>query len=85
MPIVFVHGVNNRKEDAGFAEDVARKKEFLKTLLATPLGLDPARVKITFPYWGGDGVKFLWNQVSLPGTVTKPWRLVRRTERLTSG
>ncbi len=67
MPIVFVHGVNNRKEDAGFAEDVARKKEFLKTLFATPLGLDPAIVKITFPYWGGDGVKFLWNQVSLPG------------------
>ncbi|AAB91737.1 hypothetical 47.4 kDa protein (plasmid) [Sinorhizobium fredii NGR234] len=64
---MFVHGVNNRKEDAGFDNDVARKKEFLKTLLAAPLGLDPAKVHISFPYWGGDGVKFLWNQVSLPG------------------
>ena len=67
MPIVFVHGVNNRKEDAGFADDVARKKEFLKNLLAPPLGLDPSKVAISFPYWGGDGVKFLWNQISLPG------------------
>lgn len=67
MPIVFVHGVNNRKEDAGFADDVARKKEFLKTLLAAPLGLEPTKVTIAFPYWGGNGVKFLWNQTSLPG------------------
>ncbi|WP_247036024.1 hypothetical protein [Neorhizobium sp. SHOUNA12A] len=67
MPIVFVHGVNNRKEDAGFNDDLARKKEFLKTLVAPPLGLDPTKVAVSFPYWGGDGVKFLWNQVSLPG------------------
>jgi hypothetical protein len=66
MPIVFVHGVNNRKEDAGFDEDVSRKTEYLKTLLAPSLGLNPSKVSISFPYWGGDGVKFLWNQVSLP-------------------
>lgn len=66
MPIVFVHGVNNRKEDAGFNEDVASKTEYFKTLLAPPLGLEPSKVSISFPYWGGDGVKFLWNQVSLP-------------------
>lgn len=67
MPIVFVHGVNNRKEDKDFAGDIARKTEFLKTLLAPPLGLDPTKVNISFPYWGDHGVKFLWNQVSLPG------------------
>ncbi|QQF06229.1 hypothetical protein [Sinorhizobium meliloti] len=67
MPIVFVHGVNNRKEDAGFDDDVGRKTEFFKTLLAAPLGFDASKLTITFPYWGGDGVKFLWNQVSLPG------------------
>lgn len=67
MPIVFVHGVNNRKEDADFDADIARKKEFFKTLLAPPLGLDLSKASITFPYWGGNGVKFLWNQVSLPG------------------
>ncbi|MFB9982627.1 hypothetical protein ACFSQQ_15905 [Mesorhizobium kowhaii] len=67
MPIVFVHGVNNRKEDAGFLDDQARKQEYLKTLLAGPLGLDVEKTAISFPYWGGDGVKFLWNQASLPG------------------
>ncbi|MDX8502102.1 hypothetical protein RFM99_27270 [Mesorhizobium sp. VK4C] len=67
MPMVFVHGVNNRKEDAGFLDDQARKSEYLKTLLAAPLGLDPDKVGISFPYWGDDGVKFLWNQAFLPG------------------
>lgn len=67
MPIVFVHGVNNRKEDTGFLDDQARKKTYLQTLLAGPLGLDVDKVAISFPYWGGDGVKFLWNQASLPG------------------
>lgn len=68
MPIVFVHGVSNRKEDPGFKEDLARKEEYLKTLLAVPLGLDAKKVGITFPYWGDDGVKFLWKQASLPGS-----------------
>ncbi|MDQ0137849.1 hypothetical protein J2T08_005793 [Neorhizobium galegae] len=59
--------MNNRKEDAGFDDDIARKTEYLKTLLGPPLDLEPSKVSISFPYWGGDGVKFLWNQVSLPG------------------
>lgn len=66
MPIVFVHGVNNRTEDSDYAEGVSRKTDFLKSLLAPRLGLDPAKVSITFPYWGGEGVKFRWNQASVP-------------------
>lgn len=66
MPIVFVHGVNNRIEDADYAEGVARKTEFLKSLLAQRLGLDAATVHVSFPYWGGEGVKFRWGQASVP-------------------
>lgn len=66
MPIVFVHGVNNRIEDSDYAEGVARKTEFLKSLLAPRLGLDATKVSISFPYWGGEGVKFRWNQASVP-------------------
>lgn len=65
MPIVFVHGVNNRTEDADYTEGVARKTEFLKSLLAPHIGLD-APVLISFPYWGEQGVKFRWNQASVP-------------------
>ncbi|MBK5204703.1 MAG: hypothetical protein JJD98_04625 [Polaromonas sp.] len=71
MPIVFVHGVNNRIEDSDYAEGIARKEGFLKTILAPQIGLDPARVSISFPYWGGEGVKFRWNQASVPSGSDK--------------
>jgi len=44
MPIVFVHGVNNRIEDADYEEGKARKAEFLKSLLAPRIGLDAQKV-----------------------------------------
>lgn len=66
MPIVFVHGVDNRIEDADYAEGVARKSQFLKSLLAQRLGLDVAKVQVSFPYWGEEGVKFRWGQASVP-------------------
>ena len=66
MPIVFVHGVNNRREDVDYDEREARTRGFLKEILAPRLGLDPRKVSIYFPYWGGNGVKFRWGQASLP-------------------
>jgi len=66
MPIVFVHGVNNRIEDSDYAEGVACKTEFLKSLLVSRLGLDVEKTSVFFPYWGGEGVKFRWNQASVP-------------------
>lgn len=68
MPIVFVHGVNNRKGPAYEAGRLA-KEEFLKrhltgakiggkTLAAIP--------KVWFPYWGDLATKFAWNMASLP-------------------
>jgi hypothetical protein len=66
MPIVFVHGVNNRKEDADYAQGVERTRGFLKDILAPRLKLDAAKLSTFFPYWGDQGVKFRWNQASLP-------------------
>ncbi|MEF8716985.1 MAG: hypothetical protein V5B44_04285 [Candidatus Accumulibacter necessarius] len=66
MPIVFVHGVNNRQEDAGFASCQSQIETYLKNIFAPRVGLDSSLVSVFFPYWGGHGVKFRWNQASLP-------------------
>ncbi len=66
MPVVFVHGVNNRIEDADYAEGVERKTSFLRSLLLPRLGIDAAKSHVSFPYWGGEGVTFRWNQASVP-------------------
>ncbi len=66
MPIIFVHGVNNREEDADYATSRARIDKSLRSILAPELGIDAKALIVSFPYWGGDGVKFRWNQASLP-------------------
>ncbi|NUA26317.1 hypothetical protein [Cupriavidus basilensis] len=66
MPIVFVHGVNNRREEPDFDQGVQRNNGFLRDILANQIGLDPAKLSTFFPYWGGHGVKFRWKQASLP-------------------
>ena len=66
VPIVFVHGVNNRREDADYDEGVERTRGFLTSLLAPKIGLDPKKVSTFFPYWGGHGVQFRWEQRTLP-------------------
>lgn len=70
MPIVFVHGVNNRKEDADYEPSRARIEQSLRSILAPDLGIDAKVLSVSFPYWGGDGVKFRWNQASLPTSKT---------------
>lgn len=49
MPIVFVHGVNNRREDADYAEGVARTEGFLKEIIAPHIGLEPKKISMFFP------------------------------------
>lgn len=66
MPIVFVHGVNNRREDADYNDGVKHMRTFLQSLLAPKIGIEPTKLTTFFPYWGGDGVSFRWNQASLP-------------------
>jgi hypothetical protein len=65
MPIVFVHGVNNRDGEA-FRENEAARNGFLREIVAPALGLEPDKVTILSPYWGQYGVEFAWGMAVLP-------------------
>jgi hypothetical protein len=67
MPIVFVHGVNNRRDD-GYRENEAARNGFLRDIVAPVFNLPADELSIFSPYWGGDGVKFAWNMAVLPST-----------------
>mgnify|MGYP003639383093 CR=1 FL=1 len=71
MPIVFVHGVNNRKSPSYHAQ-VAVTRSFLQQRLdgaelngKTLRGLTEPN-KLLFPYWGDLGTSFAWDMASLP-------------------
>ena len=71
MPIVFVHGVNNRKSPSYDAQ-VAVTKNFLQQRL-NGVVLNGKKLqdltqsnKIFFPYWGDLGTSFAWDMASLP-------------------
>ena len=66
MPIVFVHGVNNRQEDASYKQGVTEKTEYLKQVFGPQLTPPQTGLQVVFPYWGDLGAKFRWNQASLP-------------------
>lgn len=70
MPIVFVHGVNTRREDPDYDATVARTRQYLRDILAKRIGIAPDKLSTYFPYWGDHAVKFRWNQASLPGEAT---------------
>jgi len=65
MPIVFVHGVNNR-DGADYQENELGRNEFLREVVAPALGLPPKDLLIESPYWGGDAAKFFWQMAVLP-------------------
>jgi len=65
MPIVFIHGVNNR-DDAAYKENELARNGFFKEIVCPVLGLNPDKVRLSSPYWGGHGVTFTWNMASLP-------------------
>jgi hypothetical protein len=65
MPIVFVHGVNNR-DGADYRAEQKARDGFLTEIVAPALGLAPDEVRIANPYWGGDGARFAWNMATLP-------------------
>jgi hypothetical protein len=68
MPIVFVHGVNNRK-GPGYRAEVLTKQSFLKKHLAGASieGKTLGDTKeVWFPYWGDLGATFAWQMASLP-------------------
>lgn len=65
MPIVYVHGVNNRAGDE-YRDNEFGRNEFLREIVAPSLGLSPKDVSIENPYWGDDGVQFSWGMAVLP-------------------
>lgn len=66
MPIVFVHGVNNRVEEKDYQPGVISKREFFRSTFAPRVGMSVESKNVMFPYWGGQGVHFRWKQASLP-------------------
>lgn len=69
MPVIFVHGVNNRREDPDYEVRRAVTETFLRAHLggATINGRRlPVDVASRFPYWGDLGTRFAWNMASLP-------------------
>lgn len=65
MPLVFVHGVNVR-DDGSYYQDVNARNSFFKRFALSAVFANPQAVDIFNPYWGQYGVKFAWNQASLP-------------------
>lgn len=65
MPIVFVHGVNNRDGEA-YRENELARNALLREFVAPALGLPPDELDITSPYWGQFGVEFAWKMAVLP-------------------
>ncbi len=65
MPIVFVHGVNNRK-GSDYEDNEVGRNAFIKAIVAPALGLDGKSVVVRSPYWGGNGVAFAWDMAVLP-------------------
>lgn len=70
MPIVFVHGVNNRDGEA-YRENEAGRNGFLREIVAPALGLSPNKLRIFSPYWGKFGVEFAWDMAVLPNPNDK--------------
>jgi hypothetical protein len=68
MPVVFVHGVNNRKEDPGYTAGQRLAERFLKKHLtnAKIAGKALGTVSPRFPYWGDLATRFSWDMASLP-------------------
>jgi hypothetical protein len=65
MPIVFVHGVNNRDGEA-YRENEAARDGFLREIVAPALGITPEALQIVSPYWGKYGVDFVWKLAVVP-------------------
>lgn len=70
MPIVFVHGVNNR-DGGAYRENEAGRNGFLREIVAPALGLVPDKLCILSPYWGKFGVEFAWKMAVLPNPSDK--------------
>jgi hypothetical protein len=64
-PLVFVHGVSNR-DTPEYRDNQVARDALLREYVVRRLGLDAHNVAILNPYWGDYGVKFRWDNASLP-------------------
>jgi hypothetical protein len=64
MPIVFVHGVNTRR-DAEYDRSEKLRDWYLRQALAGVVR-DPSQVTILNPYWGRFGASMAWDNACLP-------------------
>jgi hypothetical protein len=72
MPMIFIHGVNTRRGSES-GRNVAARNKLLQHYVLDPLATKGDRfkqIKIVNPYWGDSGVKFRWDQASLPDVRT---------------
>jgi hypothetical protein len=70
MPIVFVHGVANRKDTPEYDAGLRSIERLLREYVCPTINAqDPKGVKFLAPYWGDVGVRFAWNRTSCPGGV----------------
>lgn len=70
MPLVFIHGVNNRDGEAYHESEVGRNG-FIREVVAPALGVDRDSLSLFSPYWGQHGVQFAWNMAVLPNPDDK--------------
>lgn len=65
MPIVFIHGVSTRAGPS-YDRGKAEREAFFRSFLLPGLTKEPARVSVSFPYWGEFGAKMAWKGACLP-------------------
>lgn len=71
MPLVFVHGVANRRgetaaDQAAFARRVGARDGLFRSIAFAGRVRAPAVLHIENPYWGDLGSRFAWNLASVP-------------------
>src|SRR5688500_12934578 len=69
MPVIFIHGVNTRTTDSNYDKNVQVRTDLIKAIVLDELAkTDPSfrDIEVIFPYWGDDGVKFRWNNATVP-------------------
>lgn len=65
MPLIFVHGVNVRKNPE-YETVVSRRDAMFRRFLLSRLPDDWHALSIMNPYWGDEAARFFWNHASLP-------------------
>jgi hypothetical protein len=65
MPLVFVHGVNVRREPGNeqqYDQGVAVRDAYFREIAFEGIVSDAKKMRVGNPYWGGLAAKFHWNQ-----------------------